>query len=290
MVMKRSFAVMAMVAAVSSVFAVYGRLTGPSDSDSTFTWVGRVGNASGTVIAPNWVLTARHVSGTFNLNGTDIAHDARFEHPTSDLALLRFSTPFAGFHPLFNGSALGREASIVGFGNSGTPRTNLTGYNWVTAAGTRRAVTNNVGLTQTLAVNYGGSIGVLNVAMYLADLDSHDPGTPAPYDRDWFGDGGATSNEGNVSVGDSGGSWLVDDGGVWKVAGVTSVRFFADPLPAGATGDPDPFMAFGVSGSGAVNLNDPNNWNWIQATMVPEPATLIALGIGIAATLRRRRK
>lgn len=287
---RRFFAAVAFASGLAAIGAAsYGRNTNPSSADTTFTTVGLIGGGSGTVIAPNWVLTARHVSGNINLNGTTYVHDARYEHPTSDLALLHYNTPFSEWTPLITSSALGMETTIVGFGHSANPRANNTGYNWVDSFGTRRTVTNTIGLSLQLTVSYG--FGDLTFQNYLADLDSHSTATPAPYNRDWFGDGGATANEGNVGGGDSGGAWMVNQGGQWRIAGVTTIAISADPLPPGATENSNTvYFAFGVSGSGAADLWDPVNRNWINNTMVPEPGTIAVVGIGFAALLRRRRK
>ncbi len=100
----------------------------------------------------------------------------------------------------------------------------------------------------------------------------------------------ATANEGNVAGGDSGGAWMVQEAGQWRLAGVTVVAIAVDEVPPGATEtQSSKFFAYGMSGSGAVDLWNPVNRDWVFST-VPEPGTLAAVGLGVAALLRRRRR
>lgn len=283
------------VSAVSLVVAshaVFGINTGPNDIDTTFVHVGRVigqtGMGTGVPIAPHWVLTAHHVPGTtFRLGTTDYTAVRRFNDPNSDLALLQFSTPLPGFYHLSTGSSLGQQVTMVGFGGTGTPRGDNLGYNFVDGNDQRRAATNRVDFIDDLTLNLSGS----NVTFrtLFADLDTHLAGTPNPFNRDWFDGGGPTVNEGGVSPGDSGGAWFVQQGGQWRLAGITSVRFRATDVPFGTTGDH--FMLFGHSGGGAVDLNHAAHRNWVVTT-VPEPTTMLVLaaGLGALAAARRRKK
>src|SRR4051812_20151895 len=99
--------------------AVFGCLSAPSlaiinGSDATlFDFVGQINGASGVVVAPNWVLTARHVgSGTFTVNGFSQTPDQVFNTdgtggaPNSDLTLLHFALPFATWSTPYYGNSV----------------------------------------------------------------------------------------------------------------------------------------------------------------------------------------
>lgn len=268
--------------------AVYGIHTNPGSSDSFFQWVGQVGGASGSVVAPNWVLTARHVSGNFTLGGNTYIPDQRIESPTADLALLHFSETFGGHYSLYGGSAVGHEVSMVGYGLAAYPRTDHLGFTLAQQGGTRRVATNVAGISEEVQLNIGGGV-VLTFQALLADLDTTNPNTPAGYNRDWFGDGTATSDEGGLMYGDSGGGWFLNDGGEWKLVGVNDFIFSADDQPPGFSGN-DQYMVYGYSGSGAVDLTWGPQRDWVLATIVPEPASMLALAAGLAAIGARRRR
>jgi hypothetical protein len=271
-----------------NAFAVYGIGVNASSSDTFWTTVVNVGGGSGTIISRNWVLTARHVTGNVTFNGAQRTTLQRIEHPTADLALLRVNYNFPTWTPIISSDVLGSETTIVGFGHSGTPRTNSTGYLNQSGFGTRRAITNTIGLSAYLTVNY--NFGQLTYRNYIADLDTHLPETPAPYDADWLGDGGATANEGSVNNGDSGGAWMVQTAQGWRLAAVTTVKLAVTEVPPGATETASSkYFAFGMSGSAGVDLSDPVHRDWVLST-VPEPGTFAIVGVGIAALLRRRRK
>jgi len=265
-----------------SVWAVYGVSTDVSSSDSTFSWVGQVNGASGVAIDPNWAITAQHVGGTvFTMNGTTYTADNTYDAPNYDLHLMHFSTALAGYYPIFSGNPIGQTATLVGFGDSGSLRTDGLGYNDLGGAGTRRTATNNIGMQQVLAYNGW------NTPCILADLDAPVGNSfPPPYNRDWFGDGGPTSNEGGLMAGDSGGGWMVNVGGTWEVAGISNYIFYDDTVSGS---DPNPYYAFGISGCSGADLTDPGVRGWING-VVPEPASLAAIGLGILGFLGRKRR
>lgn len=281
--MRRSSFVVALAAiTVSQVWAVYGATTGPGSSDSTFIWVGQAGGPSAVLIDPHWVITAAHVGGnTFTLSGTTYTADATYDNPNYDLHLMHFTNTFGGYYPLFSGNPIGQTVTFVGFGDSGTLRSDGMGYNDVGGAGTRRTALNVVGLQQVVPFN------TWNTPELLCDLDAPVGNTfAAPYNRDWFGDGGPTANEGGLMGGDSGGGWMINVGGTWQVAAIST--YIVDD-PNAAPGDPNPIFAFGISGSAGADLTDPGIRQWITGT-VPEPASTAVLAIGLAGLLVRRRR
>jgi hypothetical protein len=244
----------------------------PDVSGAEFINVGTVQASSvgtGTVISPFDVLTARHLGtsgATFTLNGTTYTPIAQFVHPTNDLMILRFETPFANWYDPFYGDVLGQEAAVVGFGLTGTLRPDNSGYDITpNSGGVRRAGRNVFSARQT--VSYLG----MTVPSLLYDLDGNG--------IDFFGDGGPIQGEASLVSGDSGGAWLVQIGGVWRIVGVSA--FVADFNNNGR------FHDFG-DGGGAVELRLEENW--IRANTVPEPGTMIALVAGVAALAVRRRR
>jgi hypothetical protein len=265
--------------APAAAFGVYP----DSGPDTTFTWVGTVNGASGVVIAPNWVITAQHVGGnSFTVNGTTYNADATYDAPTYDLHLMHFGNTFGGYYPLFNGDPLLQNVTLVGFGQTGTARADGTGFLNAGGGGTRRAATNRIGLLQNL--DYNG----WSTPCVIADLDAPAGNNlSAPYNRDWFGDGGATANEGGLLGGDSGGGWFINVAGQWQVVGVSNYIFYDDSVAP--PGDPDPYLAYGISASSAANLTDAGVRDWVRTT-VPEPASTAAIAAGIAGLLMRRRR
>lgn len=297
--MIRSLFVLALAVACVPAMAVYGINTGPDSVDTTFQWVGRVGNnGSGTVIAPNWVLTASHVRGNqFTLNGVTYTAAEVYDHPTSDLWLMRFNHTFGGFYPIFTGPLQTYEVHLVGFGNSATYRTDHLGYNPLPQSdprsfGTRRSATNRIEAAGVASFDFGGATGVRTFDAIAYDLDFHSELTPVgPYRRDIYGLGGATANEGGLLPGDSGGAWLVDvGGGNYNLIGVSTLigtagGADAPAIPPGGNGA----TTFGLGIGLAVDLTSASNSDWIFQT-VPEPGSMIALGLGAAALACRRRR
>src|SRR5262245_49278584 len=110
----------------SAGYAPVGQFLG---STSTFGFA-----ASGTLIAPNWVLTAAHVvdqatSLTFNIGGSSYAASQWAYHSNwngdlaagYDIALVKLNTSLAGITPAlrYTGSdELGRIGTSVGYGKT----------------------------------------------------------------------------------------------------------------------------------------------------------------------------
>src|SRR5579871_993718 len=106
-------------------------VNGPVDTVDTF--VGQINGASGVAIAPNWVITARHVGvGPFITGGQtyipvqSIVFDGMGGRPLGDVILERFQTAngspnvFTKYVTPYFGNPLGQVASLIGFGGYGT--------------------------------------------------------------------------------------------------------------------------------------------------------------------------
>lgn len=180
-----------------------------------YDFVGRVGSASGTLIAPRWVLTAAHVVENMTPFGfrarfgdREVGVERTFVHPegeslagtsrrTHDVALLRLAEPLE-IEPavLHEGRGeLAQEVTIVGVGRAGTAESGPE-----IRDGRRRAVTNKV-------------------------LDVDDRWLKVVFNRP----PGGTELEGVGGPGDSGGPALLTVHGGPEVAGVSS---WADALDA----------------------------------------------------------
>src|SRR5687768_13567846 len=110
-------------------------------------FIGQVNGSTGVVIAPNWVITARHVGGgPFMLGGITyvpdqvVIADGTAGSPNTDLALMHFATPFSSWSSPLYSEPIGQVTTLAGFGETGSIRPDGTGFNVVTgSSGTLRA-------------------------------------------------------------------------------------------------------------------------------------------------------
>ncbi len=239
-------------------------------SNPDYASVGRFVNdwgytGSGTLIAPDWVLTSAHSfsaarSGTFTINGTAYTSNLLISNPGwqtgselngYDFGLAHLSTPVVGVNPatLYTGSAeIGAVVTFVGFGLTGT---GLTGYTHLDNL--KRAFQNVA----------DGDFG--NPSLLLA-IDFDNPNSTADNS---FGDATPLALEGCVAPGDSGGGVFITTGGKTYLAGVVSFVAGSDGRANADYGD--------ISGSGRVSTFAP----WIANT-IPEPSTTALLETGLA--------
>ncbi|MEX0612499.1 MAG: hypothetical protein WD229_10300, partial [Pirellulales bacterium] len=180
---------------------------------------------SGTLINPYWVLTAGHnvsfpdaTSLTFTLGDTSYTASEWIRHPLwnsdtgvngYDMALVRLSEEITDVIPAlrYYGSAeLSATATIVGFGMTGTGLTGEVDF----SEGFPKRAGNNI--LDVLGGSSGNSDNYLMIDFDNPDLASHSS----------FGSSVPLSLEYSSAHGDSGGGVFIDDGGVWKVAGVVA--------------------------------------------------------------------
>ena len=160
-------------------------------------------NYLGTPIAPLFFAAAQHIGGTngetFVYNGFTYHTVASFDCPNSDLRLWQVAETFPGYAPLYtNSNEVGSLCVAIGRG---------------TQRGSAVVV-----LPQTNGWEYGANDmvqrwGVNNVASIYTDPNLGQF-LYCTFDRN------GTSNECQLSTGDSSGGMFIEDGGTWKLAGL----------------------------------------------------------------------
>jgi hypothetical protein len=283
---------------VGDFFTSVGRVDAVgTNSSGTFPYI-----ASGTLIAPDWVLTAGHVvdianSIFFTVNGNVYTADSWAAHPSwtgdltagYDIGLFHLTSTPENISParIYTGTTeLNRIGTFVGYGKTGTGLTGATVFD-----GRKRGAQN------MLDAYYNSTNRIL-----LSDFDN-----PNPYA---FFDSLVGSRtplyiEGLIAPGDSGGPVFITDGTTRYIAGVNSFvggNFF-DGKADSDYGD--------LSGATRVSIFA----NWINDTInappvmsastfplssgsatlipalaiVPEPASLAAFLVFMPLFFRRRK-
>ena len=281
------------------------------DSVGFLTWsIGSSGYiASGTLIAPDWVLTAGHVVGGTDDYGAGVSGMIFGMGPTYngigisatewipyggwssgggnlwagvDLGLVHLSQAITNVTPAqmdFSTSLVGLLGTSVGYGRSGT---GLTGMN--TYPGTKRAGQNMIDAQGGMLTTMGDG-GLLDLDGISPTVLFHDFDKPPESVLSSMGSTTPLALEYLIGSGDSGGGLFIDIGGVTKLVGVNS---FLASLP-------DPLDTTGPNGdygdlAGVVSVQSFGNWIY-EVTGVPEPSglSLLLLGLsGLALVCRRK--
>jgi hypothetical protein len=182
---------------------------------SGWQYQGYFGSFLGTAISPKHFITAAHVGTSptfvsksfFNGGGSDVIYtvDGTFNGglgyrniPGTDLRVFQITGTFPAYAPLYtNTDEVGKGLVVVGRGTQRGVEVNvaseLKGWRWGPADGQTRWGTNTV----SAAVSSGAG------DMLLAEFNA-----------------GAGGDEAHLSSGDSGGAVFINDGGIWKLAGI----------------------------------------------------------------------
>lgn len=251
---------------------------------------------SGTLIAPNWVLTVGHVTAvsSFQVRGTGTQYGVAeiIRHPTFlangsdlgfgfDVALVRLNTAVVGVTPasIYRGAAdIGQLATITGFGLGGVGSNGVANLPAI-----QRAGTNVIDGLFNFGNGSAGQVGAQNSA-FLTDFDG-----PSQFGvGNTTGNSTVTSHEYQLASGDSGGGLFIFENGEWKLAGINSgIASQAALLGSGNTNS---------LGYGAISVftRVTSFQGYIDGiTAVPEPSSFALASVAVGSLLffaARRRK
>lgn len=166
-------------------------------ADSGWQYEGSFGWALGTAISPHHFITAKHVgspSNVFVYRGQNYNVIRSFEDPIGDLRIFEVAETFPGYAPLYSRSdEQGRDLVVIGRGTQrGDPilqNGTLHGWQWGPGDDVQRWGENQVSTAN-------------GTSLYVTFDEQGKP------------------NECMLSSGDSGGASFINDGGVWKLAGI----------------------------------------------------------------------
>jgi hypothetical protein len=187
-------------------------------------WVGFLG----TPIAPHFFVSAAHFGGggTFFFQGNPYRSTQSYFDPTSDLVLWKVAEEFPLFAPLYSRTdEAGLRTIAIGRGTQRGPaillNSVLKGWSWGAGDGVPRWGENIISGIYQVSPNF---------ELLFANFDQ--VGLP---------------NECHLSVGDSGGAAFIQDGAIWKLAGI---HYSVDgPFYTDAAGNGEFFAAlFDASG------------------------------------------
>ncbi|HEY1050294.1 MAG TPA: hypothetical protein VGE39_11085, partial [Prosthecobacter sp.] len=238
--------------------------------DSGWQYEGTYGGFLGTIIAPQYFITAQHFgpqgstfvhNGLFN-GGSDVVYNidatanggvGYWDIAGTDLRILRVQEIFPYYAPLYTGGAeTGLTMVIHGKGGPrGDPilvSSVLQGWEHGAPDATPRWGSN------TVSGIYASVLGDLVMASFSAT---------------------GTAEEATLSGGDSGGGLFVNDGGIWKLAGVNySVdgRFDRN----NTVGDGSDFDAALFDRGGLYQGSDSFGWTLVPNGPVDDPSSLYA--------------
>ena len=250
-------------------------------SEQNFPASGFIGGnkLGGTLIAPEYVLTAAHIQGdivpgqtTFTVGGIAYVIASQLPHPNfnpatfeNDINILRLAAPVQNVTPaVYNttpNTELTRTVTIIGYGTTGNGATGVNGV-----AGVRRGAQNTA--------DAFGLAGLIPETSFVGDFDNPNPliatdnftGSPIPLNL-----------EGTTALFDSGGGVYTDFGNGQVLIGINSFVGSRDGTNNSDYGD--------LFGATRVSLYS----GFIQSN-IPEPTTgLLGLFALVVMGLKRTR-
>ncbi len=183
-------------------------------ANSGWQYQGTFGNFLGTPIAPHFFITAQHIGSApkFVFRGANYTLVRSYDDPGSDLRIWEVKETFPVYAPLYSrGDEVGQRLVVIGRGTRrAAPRMvagQLRGWEWGASDFVQRWGENQVAEIKPRAAG-----GDLLYALF---------------------DQAGLPQEAILSAGDSGGGVFLNDGGVWKLAGI---NFDVDSFASGSDG------------------------------------------------------
>lgn len=246
--------------------------------NSGWQYEGTYGSYLGTMIAPQYFITAQHFGTqgtTFTQNGifsggSDVTYNidttvnggtGYWDIMGTDLRIFKVQEYFPTYAPLYTGSLeAGMTIAINGRGGARGADVLVSGvlHGWEhsTVDGVARWGSN------TVSGIYSSAVGDLLMASFSA---------------------AGTAEEATLSIGDSGGGVFVNDGGIWKLAGVNysiDGRFDTNNI----VGDGSDFDAALFDRGGLYQGSDAFGWSHILDLPLDNPSSMYASRISSSAT------
>jgi len=228
--------------------------------NSGWQYEGSWGGFLGTTIAPNMFITATHVGGsvggTFVFDGQNYTTTASFASPDSDLTIWQVSGTFSTYAPLYSGSdEVGKSLVVLGLGGQrGSEVTVNELKGWRHGPSDPTPVQRwGVNVVSGI-INFGSGIGEnLRVAF----------------------DSSAGGDEAQLSGGDSGGAVFIEQGGVWKLAGINRAvsGLYSE------TGQNGSGFSAAIFDEGGLYTGMDGNWHLVTDSSIDIPGNFYATRI-----------
>jgi hypothetical protein len=229
-------------------------------TNSGWQWQGTWGSYSGTPIAPTFFLAAKHISGegvtTFKLNGFDYHLITIVSNPAADLVICQVAETFPGYAPLYpNTNETGKHCVVFGRGTQRGAAVivdgQTNGWLWGTGDGVERWGENDVA-----SIENDASVGEL---------------LRCTFDR------AGGSNECHLSVGDSSGAMFIQDGDIWKVAGI----HYAVDAYFSTNGSASTQFNAALLDMGGLYTGGGTNWSFITNQVADIPSAFYSTRIAV---------